>query len=193
VRQKVAEEVSTLRQRTEKQLSVLSVLDEMRAQTRHRRPWRAGLTALLLFAVPAALWFSPSSRPPRPGGLAERTLPWVAQTGAVSGYIQPCQGLPFPLYASTGARLFSAAATVEALSGQEYLKPTGDGTYRVVLPTVVAARERVSQNQKFLLDHLAAGRYVILAQYAGGNVSTSLDVSVAPGQATEVDLPNTCK
>jgi hypothetical protein len=97
------------------------------------------------------------------------------------------------LYASTGARLFSPAATVEALSGQKYLKPTGDGTYRVVLPTVVAARERVSQNQKFLLDHLAAGRYVILAQYAGGNVSTSLDVSVAPGQATEVDLPNTCK
>jgi hypothetical protein len=193
VRLRVAEEASALRQRTEKQLSVLSVLDEMRAQTRHRRPWRAGLTALLLFAVPAALWFSPSSRPPRPGGLAERALPWVAQTGAVSGYIQPCQGLPFPLYASTGARLFSAAATVEALSGQEYLKPTGDGTYRVVLPTVVAARERVSQNQKFLLDHLAAGRYVILAQYAGGNVSTSLDVSVAPGQAAEVDLPNTCK
>jgi hypothetical protein len=97
------------------------------------------------------------------------------------------------LYASTGARLFSAAATVEALGGQEYLKPVGDGTYRVVLPTMVAARDRVSQNQKFLLDHLAAGRYVILAQYSGGNVSTSLDVSVAPGQVAEIDLPNTCK
>jgi hypothetical protein len=97
------------------------------------------------------------------------------------------------LYASTGARLFSAAATVEALSGQKYLKPVGDGTYRVVLPAVVAERERVSQNQKFLLDHLAAGRYVILAQYSGDNVSTSLDVSVAPGQVAEIDLPNTCK
>jgi hypothetical protein len=117
----------------------------------------------------------------------------VAQTGAVSGYIQPCQGLPFPLYASTGARLFSSAATVEALSGQKYLKPVGDGTYRVVLPTVVAEQDRVSQNQKFRLDHLAPGRYLILAQYTGGNVTTSLDVSVAPGQATEVDLPNTCK
>lgn len=120
-------------------------------------------------------------------------MPWVAQTGAVTGYIQPCQGLPIPLYASTGARLFSAAATVEALGGQEYLKPVGDGTYRVVLPTVVAARERVSQNQKFRLDHLAPGRYVILAQYTGGNVSTSLDVSVAPGKVAEVDLPNACK
>ena len=197
MRLKVAEEVSALRQRTEKRLSVLSVLDEMRAQTRHRRPWRAGLIALLLFAVPAALWFSPSSRPssrpPRAGGLAERTLPWVVQTGTVTGYIQPCQGLPFPLYASTGARLFSAAATVEALSGQEYPKPAGDGIYRMVLPTVVAARERVSQNQKFRLDHLSPGRYVILAQYTRGNVSTSLDVSLAPGQVAEVDLPNTCK
>ena len=190
MRLRVAEEVSALRQRTEKQLSVL---DEIRARTRHRRPWRAGLTALLLFAVPAALWFSPSSRPPRAGDLSGGALPWVAQTGAVAGYIQPCRGLPFPLYASTGARLFSAAATVEALGGQEYLKPAGEGTYRVVLPTVVAARERVSQNQKFLLDHLAAGRYLILAQYTGGNVSTSLDVSVAPGQVAEVDLPNTCK
>jgi hypothetical protein len=191
VRLKVAEEVSALRQRTEKQLSVL---DEMLAQTRHHGPWRAGLIALILFAVPAALWFSPSSRPPQAGGLAVRVLlPWVAQTGAITGYIQPCQGLPFPLYASTGARLFSAAATVEALSGQEYLKPAGDGTYQVVLPTVVAERERVSQNQKFRLDHLAPGRYVILAQYTGGNVSTSLDVSVAPGKVAEVDLPNTCK
>ena len=190
MRLKVAQEVSALRQRTEKQLSVL---DEMLAQTRHRRPWRTGLIVLLLFAVPAALWFSPSSRPPKAGGLPDRALPWVASTGAVTGYIQPCQGLPFPLHASTGARLFSAAATVEALDGQEYLKPVGDGTYRVVLPTVVAARERVSQNQKFRLAYLAPGRYVILAQYKGGNVSTSLDVSVAPGKVAEVDLPNTCK
>ncbi len=190
MRPKVAEEVSALRQHTEKQLSVL---DEMLARTRHRRPWRAALIALIVFAVPAALWFSPSSRPPRAGGLAVRVLPWVAQTGAVTGYIQPCQGLPFPLHASTGARLFSAAATVEALGGQEFLKPVGDGTYRVVLPTVVAARERVSQNQKFLLDHLAPGRYVILAQDTAGNMSTSVDVSVTPGKVAEVDLPNTCK
>jgi len=34
---------------------------------------------------------------------------------------------------------------------------------------------------------------VILAQYAGGNASTYVDVSVAPGQVVMVDLPNTCK
>ncbi len=85
-----------------------------------------------------------------------------------------CRCIPLP-----GARLFSAA-TVEALPGREYLKPVGDGIYRVVLPTVVAARERVSPNQKFHLDHLAPGCYVILAENTVGNVSTSLDVSVAP-------------
>jgi hypothetical protein len=115
------------------------------------------------------------------------------RTGAVTGYVQLCQGIPVPLYTSAGARVFSAAATLEALPGREYWKPVGGGTYQLVLPTVVAARERVSANQKFRLDRLAPGRYVILAQYAGGNATTFLDVSVAPGAVAEVDLPNTCK
>ena len=110
----------------------------------------------------------------------------------VTGYIQPCSGTGFPVDTSTGMRLFSAAAVVEALPGQEHLKPAGDGIYRVVLPTTVAAQERVSQNQQFWLDDLAPGPYVILAQYAGGNATTSLEVSVAPGQVADVDLPNTC-
>ena len=116
----------------------------------------------------------------------------MAGTGAVTGYIQPCDGLPSPLKTSTGARLFSAAATVEALRGQEHMRPVGNGIYRMVFPTVVAARERVSQNQKFRFDHLASGRYVIRAQYAGGNAITSLDVSAIAGQVATVDLPNTC-
>lgn len=148
---------------------------------RHLRLWRAGLAAAALLAVFASLWLGPGR--PRAG---------VARTGAVTGYIQPCSGLPFPPSTSTGARLFSAAATVEALRGKEYLKPAGDGNYRWVFPAAAAARERVSQNQKFRLDDLAPGRYVILAQYARGNASTSLDVSVAPGQVAEVDLPNPC-
>ncbi|MGH3228410.1 MAG: carboxypeptidase-like regulatory domain-containing protein [Streptosporangiaceae bacterium] len=77
--------------------------------------------------------------------------------------------------------------------GQEYWKAAGDGTYRVVLPTVVAARERVSQNEAFELDDLAPGRYVILARYTGSNTSTYVDVSVAPGQVVTVNLPDTCK
>jgi cell wall-associated NlpC family hydrolase len=111
----------------------------------------------------------------------------------VTGYIQPCSGTGFPVDASTGARLFSAAALVEALPGQEYWKTAADGTYRVVLPAVVASRERVSQNEAFELDDLAPGRYVILAQYTGGNMSTHVNVSVAPGQVVTVDLPDTCK
>jgi hypothetical protein len=63
----------------------------------------------------------------------------------------------------------------------------------MVLPAVVASRERVSQNQAFELDDLAPGRYVILAQYAGGDGSTYVDVSVAPGQVVMVVLPDTCK
>src|SRR5689334_25391422 len=99
-------------------------------------------------------------------------MPWVVRTGAVTGYVQLCQGIAVPLYTAAGARVFSAAATVEALPGREYLKPVGGGTYRVVLPRVVVAWERVSQNQKFRLDDLVPGRYVILARYPGGNAST---------------------
>jgi hypothetical protein len=82
---------------------------------------------------------------------------------------------------------------VEARPGQASVEPAGDGVYRMVLPTVVAARERVSQNQRFRLGNLVPGRYVILARYAGSPVSTSLEVSVAPGRVVDVDLPDTCK
>ena len=172
----------------------LSVLDEvLRGQARHRRLRHAGLAALLLLAVFAVLWLGSSRRTPIAGGTPGRALPWAVETGEVTGYIQPCSGTGFPVDASTGARLFSAAALVEALPGQEHPETAADGTYRVVLPAAVASRERVSQNEAFELDDLAPGRYVILAQYAGGNVSTYVDVSVAPGQVVMVVLPDTCK
>lgn len=154
--------------------------------------WRAGLAALLL-AVFAALWLGSSRRTPIAGGTPSRALPWSVETGAVTGYVQPCWGGEVPVDASTGARLFSAAAVVEALPGQWYSQTAADGTYRVVVPTVVASRERVSQNEAFELDDLAPGRYVILAQYAESIVSTYVNVSVAPGQVVMVDLPDTCK
>ncbi len=92
----------------------------------------------------------------------------VAPTATVTGYIQPCAGLPFPLRTSTGARLFSAAATVEALRGHEHQRPIGEGVSHTVFPTAIAARERVSQNQKFRFDHLASGPYVIWGPVRGG-------------------------
>jgi hypothetical protein len=172
----------------------LSVLDEvLRGHARHRRLRRAGLAALLLLVVFAALWLSASPRISIAGGTPDRALPWSVETGGVTGYIEPCSGTGFPVDASTGARVFSAAALVEALPGQWHSQTAADGTYRVVLPTVVASRERVSQNEAFELDDLAPGRYVVLAQYAGGNVSTYVNVSVAPGQVVLLDLPDTCK
>lgn len=157
----------------------LSVLDEMlRGQARRRRLRHSAL-AVLLLAVFATLWLGSSRR--------------AVETGAVIGYIRPCSGTGFPVDTSTGARLFSAAALVEALPGQEHPETAADGTYRVVLPTVVASRERVSQNEAFELDDLARGRYVILARYAGSNASTYRNVSVAPGRVVMVDLPDTCK
>jgi hypothetical protein len=171
----------------------LSVLDEvLRRQMRHRQLRRAGLAALFLLAVCALMWLGPSTRLAFTSSPPSRALPWVAESGAVTGYIQPCSGLGSPMYTSTGAQLFSAAAVVEALPGQTSVMPVGHGIYQMVLPTVVAVRERVGQNQKFWLGHLVPGRYVILARYAGGNASTSLEVSVAPGQVVGVDLPNTC-
>jgi hypothetical protein len=183
--------VGALRERAGERLSVLD--EVLRGHARHRRLWRAGLAALLLLAVFAALWLGSSRRTPIADATPGRALPWSVDTGAVTGYIQPCSGNGFPVDASTGVRLFSAAALVEALPGQERTETAADGTYRVVLPAVVASRERVSQNEAFELDDLAPGRYVILAQYAGGNVSTHVDVSVTPGQVVMVVVPNTCK
>jgi hypothetical protein len=181
--------VGALRERAGERLSVLD--EVLRSQARHRRLWRAGLAALLL-AVVATLWLGSSRNIPIAGGTPGRALPWSVETGAVTGYIQPCSGTGFPVDASTGARLFSAAALVEALPGRWYSQTAADGTFRVVLPAVIALRERVSQNEAFELDDLAPGRYVILAQYAGGNVSTYVDVSVAPGRVVMVVLPDTC-
>jgi hypothetical protein len=184
--------VGALRQSSEGQLSVVDKV--LRAQARNRRLRRAGAAAVMLaLALLVGLWLSPPGRPPLASSPVVVAMPWVARTGTVTGYIEPCSGLGSPMYTSSGARLFSAAATVEALSGQERVKPASHGVYQLVLPTVIAARERVSQNQKFRLDHLAPGRYVILAQYAGSNATTSLDVSVTPGQVADILLPDVCK
>ena len=150
---------------------------------RRRRLRRGGLAVFMILSVVLVGLVLGSGRQPSAG---------MARTGAVMGYIEPCEGSWVLPYTSTGARLFSAAATVEALRGREYLKPLGGGSSRLVFPAVVAARERVSQNQVFRFDYLFPGRYVILAQYTGGNASTWLDVSVAAGRMADVDLPNRC-
>jgi hypothetical protein len=180
-----------LRQSTEGQLSVMD--EVLRAHARNRRLRRAGAaTVMLALAALVGLWLSPSSRPSLVGP-AVVAMPWVAQTGTVTGYIRPCSGTGMPMDPSYGAPLFSAAVTVEALPGQEHVEPAGHGVYHLILPTVIAARESVSQNQKFRLEDLAPGQYVILALYADGNGTTSADVSLGPGQVADVLLPDLCK
>jgi hypothetical protein len=58
---------------------------------------------------------------------------------------------------------------------------------------VTGSAEEAAHLAALRLDHLAPGRYVILARYAGSNATTSLDVSVAPGQVADVILPDPCK
>ena len=52
---------------------------------------------------------------------------------------------------------------------------------------------RLPRRRDRKLKGLEPGRYVILAQYVGRDVSTFVDVSVAPGRVAVVELPDTCK
>lgn len=184
--------MGTLRQSTQGQPSVLAGV--LRAQARKRRLRRAGAAALTLaLAALAGLWLSPSGRPSAAASPAVVERSRLAQTGAVTGYVRPCAGIGWPVDPSTGARVFSAAAVVEALPGLAHTQPGGPDPDQLVLPTAVAAREPVPQNEKFLLDQLAPGPYVILAHYAGSNATTFVEVIVAPGQVADVTLPDTCK
>lgn len=108
-----------------------------------------------------------------------------AQVGGVTGYIDTCQGI------LTAASPY-AAGTVTAFRGWETLKPVGHGTYRLQFPAAIAARQHVSENQKFYFD-LPPGRYVLVARYDRGNAMTFRDVSISAGQVLHRDLPNTCK
>lgn len=115
---------------------------------------------------------------------SSRPAPLTARTGGVTGYIDPCEGI------DTG--LPFAAGTVTALHGRETWKPNGDGTYRLLLPTTVAARQHVSQNRKFYFD-LPPGRYVLVATYDRGDATTYLGVSIVAGRVLHQNLPDLCK
>jgi hypothetical protein len=163
------------------------VIAEARAHARRRRR-RTGLAVALIVAAAAGGGFAAtgalSGSRPAARGVPSQPAPLTAHAGAVTGYIDPCEGvgtgLPYP------------AGTVMALRGRETWKPDGHGIRRLQFPATVAARQHVGENHKFHFD-LAPGQYVLLARYDNGNGMSFLDVSIAAGQVLDRDLPDLCK
>jgi hypothetical protein len=159
----------------------------VRADARRRR-WNKRLGALIVVAAVAgcfAAMVALSGSNPAPPGHLSPPAPLTARAGEVTGYIDPCEGLPIQ-------GLPYAAGTVTALRGQQTWKPDGPGTSRLQLPATVAARQHVGANQAFSFD-LAPGQYVLVARYQTGNAMSFLAVSVAAGQVLHRDLPNLCR
>jgi hypothetical protein len=81
---------------------------------------------------------------------------------------------------------------VTALRGVEQLRPVPGGEAQV-LPTDVAARQHVNENEAFRFA-LVPGRYVIMAAYDdSGGMQTFLDVDLQPGATLHRNLPDVCK
>lgn len=104
----------------------------------------------------------------------------------MTGFIEPCVGV-------SSHRMPYAAGTVVALRGVERLRPIRAGEEQVVLPTAVAARQHVNQNQRFRFV-LAPGPYVLVATYAeSGAGRTFLDLRVTSGATVQQNLRDICK
>jgi hypothetical protein len=112
----------------------------------------------------------------------------TSKDSAVTGYIEPCVGARI-----VGASaLPHAAGTVTALRGRERLRKVADG-FQQVLPTSVAARVHVDENQPFRLK-LAAGDYVLVGSYDDrGSGTTYLSLTLPRHTTLHRNLPNICK
>ncbi len=173
-----------------------ALIAEARAHARRRRR----KTALVVIAIAAATGGVLAGAGILPGGRAapaarrgpSAPAPLAAHTGAVTGYIDPCRGLGI----ARGPEPY-AAGTVTALRGHQTYELVGSEsnrtyqTYRLVLPTAVAARQHVSENQRFYFD-LPPGQYVLVGRYADGNATTLLDVSISAGRVLHENLPDFC-
>lgn len=111
-----------------------------------------------------------------------------SKTSVVTGYIEPCVGS-----VARGARTPPyAAGTVTALRGKTGLRKVADG-YQEVLPTSVARRVHVNENQPFQLQ-LPPGDYVIVGAYDDHDSgTTSLSLTLAPRTTLHRNLPDICK
>jgi ribose/xylose/arabinose/galactoside ABC-type transport system permease subunit len=115
---------------------------------------------------------------------AARPGPAAIHTGAVTGHLAACTGLPVKV-------ITPGAVTV--LRGTVTWKLVSPGTWRLVLPTEVVASEHISNNYDQMFRFaLPPGKYVLVGRYDGGNAFTSDDVSVSAGKVIREDLPDVC-
>jgi hypothetical protein len=175
------------------QAEAQALIEEARAHAWRRRR----KSALAVIIVAAAVGGGVAGAVALSGGRAaahsgaSRSVSVAAHTGAVTGYIDPCEGIPIP-----GAPY--AAGTVTALRGRQTWKLVASEsnrtyqTYHLVLPTTVAARQHVSENQKFYFD-LPPGQYVVVARYDRDGAMTFLDVSISARRVLHENLPDLCK
>lgn len=110
--------------------------------------------------------------------------------GSVVGGVLPCLALaiapPGPHY---------VAAIITVVKGSTSWKPSGaPGTFVVVFPATVVAKETVGTNETYSFD-LPPGRYVLRASYlmsANVGVSAWADVTVTAGTTEYVDVSDRC-
>ena len=104
---------------------------------------------------------------------------------AVSGGIQACDALGGQPEES------HAAGTLRVLEGDvTWVAGTGGVALVDVLPKTVVAAETVPLGGSFRFD-LDPGRYILVAS-GEGNWSSSVGVTLGPGEDLRVDIPNDC-
>jgi len=115
----------------------------------------------------------------------------IAPLGYVTGHLEACAALPFGRPVTPGM--------VTVLRGTESWKPTGHGSYQLVLPKAAVAHQYISNNysQTFSFT-LPPGRYVLVGRYkaeapAKVGPMTFTDVTVAIGAVIHADLPDLCE
>jgi len=114
----------------------------------------------------------------------------VTRTGVVTGFIEPCVGVPL-----IGHRQHPppyAAGTVTARRGVEGVRPVPGGDVPSI-PTDVVARQQVGKNQPFRFV-LTPGTYVLAATFDGSGIpQTFLQTTLPPGVTLHRNLPNVCR
>jgi hypothetical protein len=152
----------------------------------------ASFVSLALF-VGVAVWFAREA-PHRLSVVRDPATSGTMQppdSGIVTGFIEPCVGIPLP---GSPAKPY-AAGDVTALRGTEHLRSVDEGAEKAVYPTDVVDREHVGQNEAYRFV-LSPGDYVLTVSYDGGGPSrlpVGRQIAVQAGVTVQVNLGGECK